>query len=524
MTNTTQAGDGAGSTGARVPAWLIALLCLVAFAFQGSRGIWEPDEGRYTAAGINMHESGDWLVPTVDGEHPHLTKPPITYWALAASFALLGHNEWGARLPGALAFIGTGLLLFGLGRRLCPSRPWLPPTIWSLSMAPMVAANVVSTDPLLTFFETLAMFAFVEAWSRDGARARRWYLLMWLGWGLAFMTKGPPGLLPLLACVIFLAVHDRGRLRSLFVPAGLLLFAVVAFSWFAILVAQEPARLGYFLGYEVYDRIFTSTHDRNSQWYGGFEVYLPVLLAGTLPWSVLALVAAGGPRTAWQQWRQRLRQRRPDWLLLSYWLLVPLLVFFLARSRLHLYVLPLFVPLALMMARPLAHWQGLDDRRFAWTAAITAVFLITLKGAAAHVPSDRDSRALARELSRVLQPLSVEEIVFVGMHPFYGLTVYMDRHVEGIEIGESRFEYSKFVGHEDLCTEIDERASSVFGVKQSHDSKFLAAERRCGADIRLLGTVHIDGADVNFYRLQRHLPAAAVAGEGQPQAPGVDSR
>jgi 4-amino-4-deoxy-L-arabinose transferase-like glycosyltransferase len=523
MTNATLAG-AAGSTGARVPVWLIALLCLMAFAFQGTRGIWEPDEGRYTAAGINMHESGDWLVPTVDGEHPHLTKPPITYWALAASFALLGHNEWGARLPGALAFIGTGLLLFGLGRRLCPSRPWLPPVIWSLSLGPVVAANVVSTDPLLTFFETLAMFAFVEAWSRDGAQTRRWYLLMWLGWGLAFMTKGPPGLLPLLASVTFLAMHDRGRLRSLFMPTGLLLFVVVAFSWFAILVAQEPARLGYFLGYEVYDRIFTSTHDRNAQWYGGLEVYLPVLLAGTLPWSVLSLVAAGGPRSTWRQWRQRLRQRQPDWLLLSYWLLVPLLVFFLARSRLHLYVLPLFVPLALMMARPLARWQGLDDRRFAWIAAITAVCLLALKSVAAHWPSDRDSRALARELSRILQLVAVEEIVFVGMHPFYGLSVYMDHHVEGIEIGENRFQYSKYVGHEDLCAEIDERESTVFGVKQSHTGMFLAAAGRCGVDVRLLGSAYIDGADVNFYSLQTPVASAPLASQGWQQAPGADSR
>ena len=99
----------------RVPLWLVALLCLMAFSFQGTRGLWEPDEGRYSSGGMQMEQSGDWLIPTVDGETPHLTKPPLTYWALAASFTLLGRNEWAARLPGALAYIGTGLLLFGLG-------------------------------------------------------------------------------------------------------------------------------------------------------------------------------------------------------------------------------------------------------------------------------------------------------------------------------------------------------------------------------------------------------------------------
>ena len=110
----------------RPPWWLVALLVLLAFAFQGTRGIWEPDEGRYTAAGLNMLETGDWLVPTIDREHAHLTKPPVTYWAIATGIGLLGRNEWGARLPGALAFVGTGLLVFGLGRRFSAAKPWLP--------------------------------------------------------------------------------------------------------------------------------------------------------------------------------------------------------------------------------------------------------------------------------------------------------------------------------------------------------------------------------------------------------------
>jgi len=183
----------------RPPAWLVALLIVVAFAFQGTRGIWEPDEGRYTAGGLNMVDSGDWLVPTLDGEHAHLTKPPMTYWAIASSVALLGRNEWAARLPGALAFVGTGLLVFGLGRRFCPARPWLPALVYGLSLAPFMGANVVSTDVLLVFFETAAMYAFVRAVPGDGHLDRRWIRAMWLAWGLAFMTKGPPGLLPLLA-------------------------------------------------------------------------------------------------------------------------------------------------------------------------------------------------------------------------------------------------------------------------------------------------------------------------------------
>ena len=38
--------------------WILALLALLAFAFQGTRGIWEPDEGRYSAAAVHMQQGG----------------------------------------------------------------------------------------------------------------------------------------------------------------------------------------------------------------------------------------------------------------------------------------------------------------------------------------------------------------------------------------------------------------------------------------------------------------------------------
>jgi 4-amino-4-deoxy-L-arabinose transferase len=493
----------------RSPWWLVGLLVLLAFAFQGTRGIWEPDEGRYTATSLNMLDSGDWLLPTLDGERPHLTKPPLTYWAIAASVALLGRDEWAARLPGALAFVGTGLLLFGLGRRLCPARPWLPPLAWGLSLAPLAAANIVSTDTLLAFFETAAMYAFVEWWTREAPDARRWLLAMWVAWGLAFLTKGPPGLLPLAAVVAFLAAHDRARLRGLFQPVGLAVFALVAFGWFAVIVAQQPDRLGYFLGYEVYGRVFTGVHKRNSEWYGGFEVYLPVLLAGALPWWALAVAAAGGPRRAWSRLRDGVRRRDAGLLLLLYWLLVPLAVFFLARSRLHLYVLPLFVPLALLLARPLAGWAWLTDRRLAAVAGVTAAALLALKGVLAGWTSDRDARHMAADLRPVVEAERADAVVFVGMKAFYGLRLYLDVKVESLEIDGHGLEYADRVSGADLCRDLARRGRSLLAAKPAQAAALAAAAAGCGdTELRHVGVLDADG-----YRLQLHV--------ARPRSPGV---
>jgi 4-amino-4-deoxy-L-arabinose transferase-like glycosyltransferase len=363
---------------------------------------------------------------------------------------------------------------------MMPNRPWLPAAIWATCLAPFIGSNIVSTDALLMCFEAVAMYAFVEAWSLDGAARRRWILAMWLAWGLAFMTKGPPGLLPLLAMVVFLAAHDRPRLRGLFAPVGLLLFAVVAFTWFGLIVYQQPDRLGYFLGYEVYDRVFTATHDRNAQWYGGFRVYLPVLIVGALPWWAMALKAAGGARAAWRRLREQVRERDRSLLLLAYWFGLPLAVFFLARSRLELYLIPLFAPLALLLARPLSRWAWLDDRRLARVAAITALVLLALKATAAYVPSNRDARVMADAIRHVVDMHGIEEIAFVGSRPFYGLTMYLDVHVEGISIGRNLEFATYHLTSETVCEEIAERENNMYALKRNRAAEFVATVHGCG--------------------------------------------
>ena len=58
-------------------------LCLIgAFvSFVGiSNELWTPDEPRDAAIGRAMWESGDWIVPRLNGE-PFLEKPPLYWWA-----------------------------------------------------------------------------------------------------------------------------------------------------------------------------------------------------------------------------------------------------------------------------------------------------------------------------------------------------------------------------------------------------------------------------------------------------------
>ena len=416
---------------ANVQRWLfVAVVLAYALALQGVRPLYSPDEGRYTNVAINMIESGDWLRPKLHPEFEHWAKPPMTYWAVAASMSVFGRNEFAARLPGALAFAGTVLLMVRLGRRFVPVQPWLPALTYATFAFPPLAANLVTTDTLLTLWETLQAVAFVELWwAASPAAERRARIVLWLAAALAFMTKGPPGLLILAACVLFAVTTAKwSGLRRLFAWDALLVFVVVGGAWYVDVAIREPGVLRYFLVEEVVNRVASDKMHRNAEWYGALKIYVPTVVLGMLPWLPLLV------RTWWQRrsgFIARLRASE-EMRLIACWLLLPLVVFTLARSRLPLYLLPLFVPLALMAARALT---PLDISRPRTQLIIGAwcVALVLLRALPAWLDVAEDDRALARGLVAEL-PMAPNEIAFVEAEPRYGLRFYLDSEIERLEL------------------------------------------------------------------------------------------
>lgn len=423
---------------ARLGRWFFGLAILVfPLLWQGSRGLLEPDEGRYAEIARAMLADGDWLTPRLAGE-PHYDKPPVTYWLTAAGLALAGRNAWGARLALGLCYGATALLAGRLAARL-----WGRPAfrtgalVYLLSLGPFVAGGILTTDTFLTLWEAAGVLAFLEAWSApQGGRA--WVWGMWLAFGAAFLTKGPPGLLPLLALLVFLAWRGRGRRRRFFQPAAILAGVALGLSWYAVVHARTPGLAEWFVKREVWERVATARHHRNNPWI----IYPPTLFLGCLPWALWVPRATGGwrslARRAGRHWRQRHDDRV---VLLALWLAVPLAFFVLARSRLPLYVMPLWLPLGLVMTGLLHENAGqalaavtVPERRaepvpgFRRLAAIGALALLALKIGAAHYPWPQDMRSLDAAISRCAPPASA--VVALGPRPLNGLRFYRRGGVE----------------------------------------------------------------------------------------------
>jgi 4-amino-4-deoxy-L-arabinose transferase-like glycosyltransferase len=111
---------------------------VLAFAWLGSRGLFDPDEGRYTNVALTMLDDGDWVDPMRNEDTGHWTKPPLTYWVIASSVAVFGSNEWAARPADGARLPGLHRAVLGqLARRLAPGREALAALAYMTMLMPL---------------------------------------------------------------------------------------------------------------------------------------------------------------------------------------------------------------------------------------------------------------------------------------------------------------------------------------------------------------------------------------------------
>ncbi|HEY2943248.1 MAG TPA: glycosyltransferase family 39 protein [Vicinamibacteria bacterium] len=348
----------------RPAALLLALTAALLLFRLGSVPLIGPDEPRYARVAVEMHRSGSYLVPTLQGQ-PWLEKPPLYYWLAGAAFSLLGETETAARLPSVLAALLLVASTVFFGTRLYGRETGLHAGFVAAT-APLAFAygRAAAMDMLLAAMVTCAVGLF--ALRLLGRAGRLAVPAAWLFMALATLAKGPLGLLlPVLIVAGHVVATREWRLaRTALSPAGIALFVIVAAPWYLLMwMHQGRAFVEVFLLNHNLQR-FTSTIHRHP---GPILYYLPVLLAGVFPWTGLALTGFGAVEP---------RRSRID-LFVLLWLALPFLFFSLAGSKLPGYILPCLPPLALISGRA-AHAMALGDLRGPLGTGPRAAAMVTL--------------------------------------------------------------------------------------------------------------------------------------------------
>lgn len=362
---------------------LLFFLALVLFSWNvWGYDLWAPDEPYFGEGAREMIADGKWVVPHVNGVVTS-DKPPLFFWLIAIFSLPFGDVlPLTARLPSALAALGSLALVIRLGRCLYDDRVGrLAAALLAVTYVFWDKARTAQTDMLLSFFILVALTTFAEFRSGAGS-GRKAGLLFWAAAALGVLTKGPVGILLPLGVVVLTLVFDRRPSRLLdFAPlSGPLVFAGILAAWVvpASLWNPELYTVAGALREHFVERAIHGMHHAQPVWY--YVKALPPLL---WPWTALV---PGAILLAWRK-----REDADRFLLVIVFFI--LFFFSVSTEKRALYVLPSFPAYAILLARLLDRPAELSRRWISVPQSITAVAqllfgvaLLVLGGAIDQVP------------------------------------------------------------------------------------------------------------------------------------------
>jgi 4-amino-4-deoxy-L-arabinose transferase-like glycosyltransferase len=308
--------------------------------------LWDRDEPYYAQVVVEMVDSGDYLVPTFNGQ-PWLQKPVLFYWLMSLPIRVFGPTEFACRFFSAIGTALTCLLTFFIGKRLLNAKAglWAMAILASTSMILRVGGSA-TIDPVLLPFIVAATAIFVHAM---GSAMRLWHvLLMGVALGIGVLAKGPIGLSPVPVIVTTLWLGRKanpGRWRCLWHTGAAVVIAGCIFLAWAIPVnnATEGEFYSVFIGHHVFDQATKPIQGHGGNLLLYLPYYLVVIVLDLFPWTLHlpgAVSAVLGGRVGGQHGRA----------LLVGWVASIVVIMTLAATKLPHYVLFVWPALALAVA------------------------------------------------------------------------------------------------------------------------------------------------------------------------------
>ncbi|HEX4211337.1 MAG TPA: glycosyltransferase family 39 protein [Candidatus Binataceae bacterium] len=388
------------------------------------------DEATYAEVVHEAIASHSYLDFTWNGQ-PYLKKPPLLFWSVMASTEAFGEHEWSTRLPSVLFGLGTMLLIYLAAAAAAGRVAGLFAGLIPLGFYFFIArgGRECATDAPLVFFSMLAIYALAR--SRED---RRWIALTGVACGLAMLSKGLAGLIPLATAVISLlwipAFAETG-ITSVIILAGVT--TVVAAPWF-LHQALSNMELFWatFVKQETLARI--ANHLEDQQQTRGYTLWIFIGEIAHL-WPLL-LPLAGLTLAGLRRGAVRLMRELPPAIAVwSLWLVLALGAACAVQTKLGWYVLPSLIPVALLGGVILgaAIMHGGTARRYCMPLGVAALALILVQaptqtqlieqGFSSQRDSSRPSYILGIE-ARARAAYSNSNALFFGGVPLPTLVYY----------------------------------------------------------------------------------------------------
>lgn len=400
----------------------LGLVCVALFCFYhlGYDELNSWDEARHGVSAYEMLQTGDFIVTTWDHSPDYWNlKPPLSEWCIALGYKLFGYNAFGLRFYSALAIFLTALfsalfLLKNYGAVAAVFSLFLLPTFGQLYAYHCTRA--ADADALFIFFYVSSILCMCNS-----RRNFRWTYLACLCFSFAFLTKSFHA--GLIAFFVLFALLCLGYFKTMrwkqYLICGVCSLLPAGCWAIARYLRDGTAFLIPMFAQDVVNRSSTAIEGHSEAWY----YYPATIFKGTnhvlLLFLVLLVFAGLLLCVRSQKGNFSISFFSSDFFLLVVGILIPLIVFSIAKTKLSNYIYCIYPVICLLSGVSLS--LLLKGRTKSIQAAILIVsfslaLFVTQKNFRTIIPSaDMHDYTLQTVLS--LAPIQSGDHVYIA-HDF----------------------------------------------------------------------------------------------------------
>ena len=206
---------------------------------------------------------GDWITPRYFFE-PFWAKPPLSFWATAASFKLFGFSEFSARLPHFLVMIILSFYGYLVLKKTSKDFALISCAIFISTIMWLVLAGTVMTDAYLALGLEIMMLTFYQLEILNTKKLSTGYFFF-IGLAICMLAKGPLGLVVSgISIAAFLWIKKgfwlgiKEFFNKLPIISGSLLAIIIFAPWYVLAEIKTPGFLNYFIVGEHLSRFLVS--------------------------------------------------------------------------------------------------------------------------------------------------------------------------------------------------------------------------------------------------------------------------
>jgi 4-amino-4-deoxy-L-arabinose transferase-like glycosyltransferase len=473
--------------------------------------LWDNSETAYGEVAREILLTHDWVVMHLNGV-PYFVQPPLYFW-LGAAFALfMGPTAFAFRLPSALATIALAAFTgYAVARQAGTRVGIYAAVILSTSLMQAVIGRLAIMDALLDLAVAMTIFWWFRALEtgRD-----RYAVYGWVAAAGGFLAKG--SVAPVVAILVIVPFYlwnrrceamPRPSLRGWI--AGALIFLALVTPWPLALVAHyQLFPLEKLIGEYTIGR-YTGVVENQS---GPIWYYLPVIILGFFPWiAFLPMAIVYGLR----QLRVPQDPQLARLVRLGFtWIVVPLLFFSFARTKLPNYVALEFPALALITA---LYFEGVVRKGGTRSAVISAAIVPVTSGALAFaiLLFTRNNRLTAEVAGAIPPLLGMAVAIFAGSL----LTALLVARARSAYLAPLALALAVLVAVDVVAVRVLPRAEAFKPVPRL--AALIERERQPGDVVAIQ---NVSGGNALLFYTRPVVRVLASPNDGDPQSDGIDPR